>query len=130
LTVGSSANGGDWSPDGKWIAYAQGNQLFRAEPDGKNPFALATFPADFSPFFIRWAQDSRLVYFNGLRVDGTYLIYAVPAAGGRPREVVHSEGPSYQNFRFSFNARGNTMYTSLADRQSDVWLADLQGGKR
>jgi len=71
-----------------------------------------------------------LIYYSGLRVDGTYLIYAVPAAGGPPREVAHSEGPTYQNFRFSFDVHGNTLYAAIADRQSDVWLSQVEGVSR
>jgi hypothetical protein len=39
--------------------------------------------------------------------------------------VAHSEGASYQNFRFGFGLGGRTLYTSLADRQSDIWLAEV-----
>ena len=88
---------------------------------------IASLPADFLPFFTRWGGDSRLVYVSGARTDGSYLIYAAPAAGGPPREVAHSEGPTFQNFRFTFNVHGNQLYLSLADRQSDIWTAAVQG---
>jgi hypothetical protein len=60
-------------------------------------------------------------------VDGGYRIFAAPAAGGPAREVAHSEGPTYQNFRFVFNVRGDSLYFVLADRQSDVWTAEVVG---
>jgi hypothetical protein len=44
--------------------------------------------------------------------------------------VAHSEGPSYQNFRFSFDVRGNTLYAAIADRQSDVWVSEVEGGRQ
>jgi hypothetical protein len=40
--------------------------------------------------------------------------------------VAHSEGPSYQNFRFTFEVRDNTLYAAIADRQSDVWTAEME----
>ncbi|MGH7497397.1 MAG: protein kinase domain-containing protein [Gemmatimonadales bacterium] len=127
FTVPSTNTGSpDWSPDGRWISYVQGSQLFRADADGKNPQPIGTIPADFLPFFTRWGGDSRLVYFSGARTDGSYLIYAVPAEGGPLREVAHSEGPTFQNFRFTFNVRGSKLYFSQADRESDIWMADMQ----
>jgi Tol biopolymer transport system component len=120
-----ATGGGDWCPGGKWIAYLQRTQLARADADGKNPQTLANFPPDFTPFFTRCSQDGRSAYYSGLNVDGRYVIYQVPLTGGRTREVAHSEGPSYQNFRFGFQVRGRALYTSLADRQSDVWLAEV-----
>jgi Tol biopolymer transport system component len=120
-----ATGGGDWCPGGKWIAYLQRTRLARAHADGKNPQTLASFPPDFTPFYTRCPQDGRSVYYSGLNVDGRYVVYEVPLTGGRTREVAHSEGPSYQNFRFGFQVRGRTLYTSLADRQSDVWLAEV-----
>jgi Tol biopolymer transport system component/tRNA A-37 threonylcarbamoyl transferase component Bud32 len=116
---------GDWSPNGKWVCYIHGSQLFRADADGQHSQVIATLPADLTPFYARWSTDGRLVYYSGINVDGTYLIYAVAPSGGRVAEVAHSEGPSYQNFRFSFEVRDTTLYVSLADRQSDIWMAEM-----
>jgi len=82
-------------------------------------------PAGFTPFYTRASPDGRNVYVSGVRGDGTYLIYVCPAAGGTPREVAHSEGPTYQNFRFPFNLHGNRLFVSLADPQSDIWMAEI-----
>ena len=37
-----------------------------------------------------------------------------------------SDGPSIQTYRNSFDVHGNTLYLSLADRQSDIWTAELE----
>jgi Tol biopolymer transport system component len=126
FTVPSNlSGGGDWSPNGKWVCYISGRQLFRADADGQRSERTATFAADFTPLYAHWSGDSRLLYCSGINVDGAYLIYAVPWSGGRVAEVAHSEGPSYQNFRFPFQVRDTTLYVSLADRQSDIWMADI-----
>ena len=122
-----SSGSGDWSPDGKWIAYGQPTGVARADADGKNPRHLSDFPPGVLPFYFRWSSDGRTIYYNAIGVDGTYVIYGAPAGGGPPREVAHSEGPSYQNFRFSFDVHGNTLYAAIADRQSDVWVAEVSG---
>jgi Tol biopolymer transport system component len=116
---------GDWSPDGKWICYIHGSELFRVDADGQHSQPVATLPPDFIPFYTRWSTNGRLVYFSGINDDGTYLIYAVDPSRGRLAEVAHSEGPSYQNFRFSFEVPDTTLYVALADRQSDIWMADM-----
>jgi eukaryotic-like serine/threonine-protein kinase len=126
FSLPSILNGaGDWSPDGKWICYLRGTELLRADADGQHSQVIATLPADFIPFYARWSTDGRLVYFSGIKADGTYLIYGVGPSGGRVAEVAHSEGPSYQNFRFPFQVRDTTLYVSLADRQSDIWMAEM-----
>jgi hypothetical protein len=53
---------------------------------------------------------------------------AIPADGGPPREVVRSEGPAEQTFRFSFDIHGTTAYISVADRQGDIWTAEVESG--
>jgi Periplasmic component of the Tol biopolymer transport system len=121
ITTGGAA----WSPDGRWISYIHGTQVLRADADGRGSVAVATLPAGFSPFYSRWGSDGKQIYYTGTTPDGRYLVYAVPSSGGTPREVAHSEGPTYQNFRFNFDVRGATLYLSLADPQSDVWMAEL-----
>jgi hypothetical protein len=71
-----------WSPDGNWIAYVNGRELYIAHPDGSEPRLLATAPeqgwvgaGEFSP------DSTRLSYVVGLpdaqvrsevvRIDGT-----------------------------------------------------------
>jgi dipeptidyl aminopeptidase/acylaminoacyl peptidase len=117
--------GVDWSPDGRWICYVNGSKLLRADTSGGRITTLAELPPTFTPFYGRWGGDGREIYVNGVRTDGTYVIYSVPAGGGAAREVAHSDGPSYQNLRFSFDVIGKTLYVSLADPQSDIWSAEV-----
>ena len=126
LARGGTGGGGVWAPNGKWMAYSSDSATVnRVDADGKNPRRLAALPRNFTAFYTRWGADSRTVYQSGLMPDGRYLIYAMPAEGGVLREVAHSEGPTYQNFRFTFEVRGDSLYLALADRQSDIWMADL-----
>jgi serine/threonine-protein kinase len=121
-----STGGPDWSPDGRWFCYLREGELRRSSPDGRDTATVARLPKDLTPIFARWAADSRQIYVSGTRPDGSYLVYAFPAGGGPPREVAHSEGPTYQSFRFTFDVTGNTLYLSLADPQSDIWMAELE----
>jgi serine/threonine-protein kinase len=127
VKVPSVVTGGvDWSPDGRWFCYLSSGEVRRASVDGRDTATVARLPKDFSPIFSRWVGDSREIYVSGTRPDGSYLVYAFPVAGGPAREVAHSEGPTYQNFRFTFDVSGNTLYLALADPQSDIWMAELE----
>jgi eukaryotic-like serine/threonine-protein kinase len=115
----------DWSPDGRWITYGQGNQVLRVAPDGTGRRIVATLPAGFLGLWARWAGDSRVIYVSGIAADARAVVYAVPAEGGTPREVAHSEGPTYQSYRFTFDVHGGTLYLSVADPQSDIWVTEV-----
>jgi Tol biopolymer transport system component len=117
--------GGDWSPNGRWVSWLEGRRILRADADGSNQRVLVEVDSDFAPFYTRWTADSRMVYYSGVRNDGTYVIDAVSADGGAAHEVAHSEAPTYQTFRFPFSVVGDVLYVVLADRQSDIWTAEL-----
>jgi serine/threonine-protein kinase len=119
------SGGKDWSPDGKWIVYLQPGRIVRADADGRNPRPIATVPAGITPIWVRWTADGRWIYLSAISTEGRYLFFAAPADGGPLREVAHSEGPTYQNLRFTFDLHGTTLYYAQADRQSDVWMAEV-----
>jgi dipeptidyl aminopeptidase/acylaminoacyl peptidase len=53
-----------WSPDGRQLTYASGGTLWRAEGDGTDPVALATFDGrDTIPEASAWSPDGRSVAF-------------------------------------------------------------------
>jgi Tol biopolymer transport system component/tRNA A-37 threonylcarbamoyl transferase component Bud32 len=122
---GNLTGAADWSPDGHWLAWVRDTMLLRSQSDGREPRTIGTIPRDFTLFYLCWPANSREVYYSGTSTDGVYHIYQVPADGGPTREVARSEGPTYQNFRFDFDVHGRTLYFALADRQSDVWRADV-----
>jgi hypothetical protein len=40
--------------------------------------------------------------------------------------VLDSRGPSSQTFRHGFDVQGDMLYVSVADRQADVFVVDLE----
>ena len=74
---------GAWSPDGRHIVYADGNDLYLAERDGSNGRKLVTTPG--KAFWIRWSPNATRLRFTLLdsktsvptlwecRTDGTNL---------------------------------------------------------
>ena len=71
----------DWSPDGKWIAYAKSDSDFNrdiwiAPADGKRkPFNLSRHPdSDSNP---KWSPNGKILAFTGRRYDQETDIYYV-----------------------------------------------------
>ena len=122
---GSLTGTAEWSPDGRWLVWPQDSVLLRGDADGGNPRVIDTIPRGFTLSWARWSEDGRDVYYSGTSTDGVFHIYQVPAAGGPRREAARSDGPTYQSFRFVFDVYGGRLYFALADRQSDVWQAEV-----
>jgi hypothetical protein len=89
---------------------------------------LQPVPTGLDVDYLRWSADGRTLYASGSYPDRRFTIVAIPADGGPPREVVRSEGPAEQTFRFSFDIHGTTAYISVADRQGDIWTAEVESG--
>jgi Tol biopolymer transport system component len=51
-----------WSPDGKAIAFAQGQSLFLTDDRGSSPRKLAATPG--RPFWLRWSPDGKRLRFT------------------------------------------------------------------
>jgi tricorn protease len=70
LTSSSNAHdrNGNWSPDGKWIAYlsdASGEyEIYIAKQDGSEPPVQITTGADTYKFALQWSPDSRKIMWN------------------------------------------------------------------
>ncbi len=87
----------DWSPDGKWVCYATGDDdynsdIWVAPLDGsKPPYNLSRHPDnDMSPV---WSPDGKMIAFTGRRVDrevDVYVVYLTAKAyeeGSRDRKL-------------------------------------------
>ncbi|PYV33260.1 MAG: hypothetical protein DMG22_10585 [Acidobacteria bacterium] len=85
---GISADGADFSRDGKWVAYTVSNNaaLWRRRRDGSQPLQL-TFP----PMQVelpRWSPDGKLIAFMAAESPNTsWKVYLVPFEGGKPRAL-------------------------------------------
>ena len=77
---------GAWSPDGKQLVFAKGNELFIARGDGAESKTLATMSG--WPTNIRWSPDGSVLRFTlkDQKTNSTAL-WEILADGKNPREL-------------------------------------------
>jgi serine/threonine-protein kinase len=66
-----------FSPDGQWVAYIRGNDLYRIAVDGSAPQLLGKAPGTFNG--MSWSSSGVIV------TSGNTALYAIPEAGGPAR---------------------------------------------
>ncbi len=66
-----------FSPDGHWVAFIRGNQLYKIAVDGAAPLLLGTAPGTFNG--ASWSSSGVIV------VSSNTALYSVPEAGGTAR---------------------------------------------
>jgi Tol biopolymer transport system component len=77
------------------------------------------------PELSAWSKDGKTIYFKSHDAAGRASIWSVPAAGGKPRLLVHFDDLDKPSFRPSFSTDEKRIYVSVEDRQSDVFVAEL-----
>jgi len=76
-----------------------------------------------------WSADGRFIYFNGIDSTGPAALYAIPTAGGTPREVVRFEDPTKDLSHLPGHLRTlgeGKAYFSLKEIESDIYVMDLE----
>jgi len=87
-----------WSPDGRWIAYADGGHIWKVRVASSGaplarPVRLTAGKA--TAYQPSWSADGRSVVFEA-RYGDEYQLWRIPAAGGVPTRV--SDGPGLNGF--------------------------------
>ncbi|HUI42754.1 MAG TPA: winged helix-turn-helix domain-containing protein [Terriglobia bacterium] len=118
--LGSEA---DWSPDGRKIAYCNGNKLFLANRDGSDPHTIASVEGDVSR--PRWSPDGSRLRFTTSTSTATRLamsLWEVSADGsGRHRLLPGWNNPPREG-RGSWTPDGEFfVFVSERDAQGRLW---------
>jgi tricorn protease len=107
------------------VAFVYGNDLWTADPEGKNVSRLTTHKGEESaPVF---SPDGRWIAFSG-QYDGNTDVYIIPAEGGIPKRLTWHPSPDYvrdftpdgkavlfSSSRFAANYNRNRLYTVSLD---------------
>jgi len=93
-----------WSPDSAWVAYAVGDQMFKAPVSGGTALRLAAVPGGFAEAGgIAWSDDGVLTYTTG---NGG--VWKVSAEGGDPAQVIDIE-PGVRDYHDATMAGGQPL---------------------
>ena len=92
---GTSAEGLDFSRDGKWVAYVSYPEetLWRSGIDGTQRLQLTTLPMHAS--LPRWSPDGKRIAFMGSTSDHGPRILIMPADGGTPQQLTNGKNDEF-----------------------------------
>jgi Tol biopolymer transport system component len=110
------------SPDGRYVAYDFGGDVFLLAVRGTHEAVLVENPAkDFNPI---WTPDGNRILFTSDRT-GTSGIWVLSVADGNPRgapELLRADLGKTWPLRF---ARGDTYFYGVQTTMEDVYVAEL-----
>jgi eukaryotic-like serine/threonine-protein kinase len=110
-----------WSPDGKWLAYASQDKVWRVDAAGGTPTLLASDTAfDAHP---AWSPSGRYVYYTSSS-DGVAAIWRVAPPDGTPERVTTGSHESWP----STGRTGERIAYATATESNDVVVRDLARG--
>ncbi|MGN6392061.1 MAG: protein kinase domain-containing protein, partial [Gemmatimonadales bacterium] len=116
-----------FSPDGRWVAFIRGNDLYRIAVDGTAPQLLGTAPGTFNG--MSWSSSGVIV------TSGNTALYAVPEAGGPGRLLggtPHVAGEQFQNDPLVLDDHHCVIYSSRSGSSQGsarIAIAPLGPGK-
>lgn len=116
---GISAEGLDFSRDGKWVTYVSfpEGQLWRSRSDGSERQQLTFAPLVVT--FPRWSPDGSQIAFMAMVPGKPWKIYLVNATGGTPRELL-SESVNENDPTWSSDSNSLTFGRLVGGTQSSA----------
>ncbi|MFL5447702.1 MAG: protein kinase domain-containing protein, partial [Gemmatimonadales bacterium] len=116
------------SPDGRLVAFTNAGAVRVVRSDGDSVRTLVPRGNGGAPraVYVDWSEDGRTVYYLAIDPAERATIWSVPVGGGSPRLLVRFDDPTREWHRFGFKTRRGRFYFTVGDRQSDLWMADVE----
>jgi serine/threonine protein kinase/Tol biopolymer transport system component len=117
-----------WSPDGRYLAYSQGDKLLKIDVTGGPPQTLWTSPSAFGFNGGAWSPDGKSILFAGGTLPEA-SIFIIPSGGGEPRVVAAPKaGGIVKSFGLPIFLPDGKQFLCIARPGSSVFLASVDGG--
>ena len=129
LLPGVRSHVGSLSPDGAWLTYAAGGELWRSAADGSSRQHLGS---GFAPIMrVEWSPDAKSILFRTLDTANAERFFMVSADGGPATEI--SMGSGHNEPVWSSDA-GTIVFAKWAEgsvtrAQSGIFLFDLRSSR-
>ena len=125
------AHDASWTPDGKRILYANGNDLLTANEDGSDIRHFASVPG--RAFWMRWSPDGSRLRFTLLHpLDHRTALWEANADGSHPHPIALHQDADVIACCGNWTADGRYfVFQATHDRRSDIWAireSPLRGG--
>jgi serine/threonine-protein kinase len=116
-----------WSPDGRFLACAcgTGGLVIAPVPEGQAHRLLSPYSSAWWAF-PQWSADGKTVFHITEDSGRVSAVIAVPVDGRAPRVVLRFDNPTRPWHRFGFRVGAGKMFFTLGDRQSDIWVAQVE----
>jgi serine/threonine-protein kinase len=119
----------NWSPDGREVSFSdrlRGGALGVVPVDSGPPRILLDGTHGIDADKAYWSANGRELIFHGHDDRGRAAMYSIPAAGGTPRLLALFEDPNLSALRGNWAFGAGRMYYSAEERQSDVWVMEVE----
>lgn len=130
LTADEIIEAPNWTPDGQWLVFNAGGELWRVPPDGStDPQRIDTGHLhDLNNDHVL-SNDGKTIYVSS---DDTHL-YAVPIEGGTPERISNEHPDHHQYYLHGISPDGRTLVYTGAQRHGDgrkfnIWAIPTAGG--
>ncbi len=134
---GADAFGPKWSPDGRWIAYTVGNDLFEKAADGRGE-ERPLFKSEDLKFVADWSRDGRTIAFNARAKETGWDIWTLSATGdAKPTafrktpflELLPAFSPDGRLLAYMSNESGRPeIYVETFPEAGGKWQISAAGG--
>ncbi len=124
--TGSHIEAPNWSPDGKWLIFNSGGQLYKIPSKGGDPELIPTGFAGRINNDHGISPDGTQLVISDQTETGSSMIYALPFEGGEPRKITPL-GPSYWH---GWSPDGLTLaYCAERNGNYDIYTIPFHGGR-